>query len=80
MGAGRCRGGSRPRQVHRFRGFRTLVGSAESMDPFTEQLGLRDFRSGRRRVIHFDFTPVYVAQAEQAQQRTVGNTRLMSAT
>jgi hypothetical protein len=41
-------------------GFRSFIGSIESMDPLTELLGLRDFRSGRRRSVHFDFTPIYI--------------------
>ncbi len=31
------------------------------MDPLTETVQLRDFRSGRVRSIHFDFMPIYVA-------------------
>jgi hypothetical protein len=36
------------------------VGSIESMEPLTELLRLRDFRSGRSRPLHFDFTPIYI--------------------
>jgi hypothetical protein len=42
-------------------GFRTFVGTVDSMGPLTETLQLRDFRSGRLRSIHFDFMPIYVA-------------------
>ena len=41
-------------------GFRTFVGSMESMDPLTEQLRLRDFRSGHSRPVHFDFATIYI--------------------
>jgi hypothetical protein len=41
-------------------GFRSFAGSVQSMQPLTEQLVLRDFQSGRRRPVHFDFTSIYV--------------------
>jgi hypothetical protein len=44
-------------------GFRTFIGSIESMQPLTEELRLRDFRSGRSRSMHFDFMPIYIAGA-----------------
>jgi Domain of unknown function (DUF5666) len=42
-------------------GFRSFVGSVESMEPLNELLRLRDFRSGRSRSVHFDFMPIYIA-------------------
>jgi hypothetical protein len=42
-------------------GFRTFVGTVDAMDPLTETVQLRDFRSGRVRSIRFDFMPIYVA-------------------
>lgn len=42
-------------------GFRSFAGSVESMEPLTELLVLRDFRSGRDRPAHFDSLPIYVA-------------------
>jgi hypothetical protein len=41
-------------------GFRSFVGSIESMDPLKEFLHLRDFRSGSSRSMHFDFIPIYI--------------------
>jgi hypothetical protein len=41
-------------------GFRSFVGSIESMEPLTSVLQLRDFRSGRTRPVHFDFMSIYV--------------------
>src|ERR1035438_9753508 len=41
-------------------GFRSFVGSVESMDPLTSVLQLRDFRSGRTRPVHFGFISIYV--------------------
>jgi hypothetical protein len=41
-------------------GFRSFAGSVESMDPLTNVLNLRDFRSGRTRPVHFDFMSIYV--------------------
>ena len=44
-------------------GFRSLIGSIESMDPLAETIRLRDFRSGGSRSIRFDFNSIYVAGA-----------------
>ena len=41
-------------------GFRSFTGSVESMEPLTSSLRLRDFRSGRIRTVHFNFTTMYV--------------------
>ena len=41
-------------------GFRSFIGAIESMDPLTEVLRLRDFRSGRSCSVHFDFTQIYI--------------------
>jgi hypothetical protein len=41
-------------------GFRSFVGSIESMEIFTNVLQLRDFRSGRTRPVHFDFNSIYL--------------------
>jgi hypothetical protein len=41
-------------------GFRSFAGSVESMDPLTNVLDLRDFRSGHNRPLHFDFLSIYV--------------------
>lgn len=41
-------------------GFRSFVGSIESMDPLREFLHLRDFRSDGIRSMHFDFMPIYI--------------------
>jgi hypothetical protein len=41
-------------------GFRSFVGSVESMQPLEEQLTLRDFRLGHLNPVHFIFTTIYV--------------------
>ncbi|HYW44557.1 MAG TPA: hypothetical protein VE959_16975 [Bryobacteraceae bacterium] len=41
-------------------GFRSFVGSVESMEPLTSVLQLRDFRSGRTRPVRFNFVSIYV--------------------
>jgi hypothetical protein len=41
-------------------GFCTLSGSIESIDPLMSLVGLRDFRSGTIRSVHFDFMPIYI--------------------
>jgi hypothetical protein len=51
-------------------GFRSLVGSIESMEPLTESLSLRDFRSGRIHSNQIDLTPIYiVARAGGSAER-----------
>lgn len=43
-------------------GFRTFVGTVESMHPLEEELQLRDFGSGRTRSFHYDFMEgIYIA-------------------
>ncbi len=41
-------------------GFRSFSGSVESMEPLSNLVRLRDFRSGRSRSVHFDFMSIYV--------------------
>ena len=49
-------------------GFRGFAGSIESMDPLTEMIELRYFRSGRSRPMHFDFSSIYVAGAAKGPE------------
>ena len=44
-------------------GFRSFIGAIESMDPLTQTIRLRDFRSGSSRSVRFDFNSIYVAGA-----------------
>jgi hypothetical protein len=58
------------------KGFRSFVGTLESMEPLTDSLGLRDFRSGRIRPIHFDFNQIYIvgSASRSAERRLYGAT------
>ena len=59
-------------------GFRSFIGSVESMDPLTSLLQVRDFRSGRSRPVHFDFMSIYVVGRNTAPDTQ--NRRLYPAT